>query len=114
MQKWHVRVPQKCSKKYIYGGLFMGKAAAEAKALELREQHGLQRKVPYPGVKWRQRDQKWRARYRDRQFGIRPKDHSKEELERSFKVAVAWKQKQEKERARATRPKTRRVKKQCK
>ena len=57
------------------------KAAAESKALELREKHGLQLqvkpvpslanryaglpvfhpKVPYPGVKWNVREQKWHA-----------------------------------------------------
>eukprot|EP00438_Fugacium_kawagutii_P017930 Skav203937 [mRNA] locus=scaffold779:141948:142898:+ [translate_table: standard] len=43
-QKWHVRICRKGSKKKIHGGSFTEKAAAEAKALELREQHGLQRK----------------------------------------------------------------------
>ena len=117
-QKWNVEITEKGSKKKIQGGYFTEKAAAEAKALELREQHGLQRqvkavdswatlpvfhpKVPYPGVTWEQRSQQWRAQCtvqsRNRQFYIKPKDHSEEELERSFKVAVAWKKKQEKEK----------------
>eukprot|EP00438_Fugacium_kawagutii_P009650 Skav214999 [mRNA] locus=scaffold508:957836:958435:- [translate_table: standard] len=135
-QKWRAEISLKGGKKRIFGGHFTEKAGAEAKALELHEQHGRQchaaavktladlaelrifrPKVPYPGVKWTQRDQKWRARYRDRQFGIRPKDHSEEELERSFKVAVAWKKKQEKERGKAKKAKNakaRLVKKQHK
>ena len=34
----------------------------------------------------------------NRNFYIKPKDHSEAELERSFQVAVAWRKKQEKER----------------
>eukprot|EP00438_Fugacium_kawagutii_P017934 Skav203941 [mRNA] locus=scaffold779:331657:332550:+ [translate_table: standard] len=130
-QKWEVRIDLKSSKKYIYGGRFTEKAAAEVKALELREQHGLERqvtavttlaelpvfrpRVPYPGVSWRQGGQQWHAFCwvggATRNFYIKPKDHSEEELERSFKVAVAWKKKQEKERAKAKKPKARLVKK---
>eukprot|EP00435_Cladocopium_sp_Y103_P060998 s1156_g22.t1 len=125
----------------IYGGVFTEKAAAEAKALELQEKDGLQRqvrpvaalanryaglpvfhpKVPYPGVTWEQRSQQWRACCRGRDFYIRPKDHSEAELERSFKVAVAWKKKQEKENQRekekegkAAKPKAKPGKKQRK
>jgi len=100
------------------------KAAAEAKALLLREKHGLQRqvkpvatlanryaglpvfqpKVPYPGVYWRQAEQQWHAKCdvggSARNFRVRPKDHSQAELDRSFQVAVAWKKKQEKEKER--------------
>ena len=102
----------------------MEKAAAEAKALLLREKHGLQRqvkpvatlanryaglsvfqpKVPYPGVYWRQAEQQWHAKCdvggSARNFRVRPKDHSQAELDRSFQVAVAWKKKQEKEKER--------------
>ena len=91
----------------------MEKAAAEAKALLLREKDGLQRqvkpvatlanryaglpvfqpKVPYPGVYWRQAEQQWHAKCdvggSARNFRVRPKDHSEAELERSFQVAVA-------------------------
>ena len=65
-QDWVVQIA--LDKKRIQGGYFTEKAAAEAKALELREQHGLQRqvkpvdslatlpafhpKVPCPGVLW--------------------------------------------------------------
>jgi hypothetical protein len=100
-----------------FGGYFTEKAAAEAKALELMEKAGLQRQVkpvatlsellvfhpevPYPGVKWSQAEQQWRASWSvggvQRNFRVRPKDHSEAELERSFQVAVAWKKKQEKE-----------------
>ena len=117
-------------RKRIYGGCFTEKAAAEAKALELREKHGLQLqvkpvptlanrhaglpvfhpKVSYPGVTWDLQNQKWCARCcvggARRHFGVRPKDHSEAELERSFKEAVAWKKKQEKEKKRkAVKPK---------
>eukprot|EP00438_Fugacium_kawagutii_P016107 Skav235796 [mRNA] locus=scaffold1267:107125:108351:+ [translate_table: standard] len=134
MQKWRVRIRQKGSKKYISGGYFTEKAAAEAKALQLREKHGLQRqvrpvstlaelpvfcpKVPYPGVKWRQAEQQWHAFCQvdgaTRNFRNRPKDHSEEELERSFKKARAWKKKQEKERAKPKKSKVGLVKKPCK
>ena len=117
-------------RKRIYGGCFTEKAAAEAKALELREKHGLQLqvkpvptlanrhaglpvfhpKVSYPGVTWDLQNQKWCARCcvggARRHFGVRPKDHSEADLERSFKEAVAWKKKQEKEKKRkAVKPK---------
>ena len=127
-EKWRVYIGK--SNKVIYGGCFTEKAAAEAKALELREKHGLQLqvkpvptlanryaglpvfhpKVPYPGVKWHLQNQRWHATCRVggacRHFGVRPKDHSEAELERSFKEAVAWKKKQEKEKKRkAVKPK---------
>jgi hypothetical protein len=63
-EKWRVQIQNR--KMGIEGGYFTEKAAAEAKALELREKHGLQLqvkpvptlanlpvfhpKVPYPGV----------------------------------------------------------------
>ena len=116
-QKWQVLITLK-GRKSINGGLFTEKAAAETKALELQEKAGLQRqvkpvatlselqvfhpKVPYPGVSWEKRSQQWRASWSvggvQRNFYIRPKDHSEAELERSFQVAVAWKRKQEKEK----------------
>eukprot|EP00438_Fugacium_kawagutii_P016105 Skav235794 [mRNA] locus=scaffold1267:66896:81295:+ [translate_table: standard] len=136
-QKWQVEIPKKGSKKKIYGGLFTEKAAAEAKALELREQHGLQRqvmavrtladlaelpvfspKVSYPGVTWDQKWQKWRAQCQIggayRAFCVRPKDHSEEQLESSFQEAVAWRKKQEKERAKPKKSKVGLVKKRRK
>eukprot|EP00435_Cladocopium_sp_Y103_P072174 s1156_g39.t1 len=135
-QKWRVEITVKGTekkRKFIHGGYFTEKAAAEAKALWLMEKDGLQRqakalwlmekdglqrqvkpvatlselrvfhpKVPYSGVSWEQRSQQWRARCdvggAQRDFYIRPKDHSEAELERSFQVAVAWKKKQEKEK----------------
>ena len=116
-QKWHVEITPKSGKKRIHGGYFTEKATAEAKALLLMEKTGLQRqvkpvatlselpvfqlKVPYPGVIWSQAEQQWRARCSlggvERNFRVRPKDHSEAELERSFQVAVAWKKKQKKE-----------------
>ena len=134
-KKWEVQVSPNKSKR-IHGGCFTEKAAAEAKALELREKHGLQLqvkpvpalanryaglpvfhpKVPYPGVAWHLQNQRWRATCRVggacRHFGVRPKDHSEAELERSFKVAVAWRKKQEKEKqGKAVKPKAKPPKK---
>eukprot|EP00438_Fugacium_kawagutii_P016494 Skav221150 [mRNA] locus=scaffold2925:158461:159408:+ [translate_table: standard] len=43
-QKWRVEICHKGSKKSIWGGRFTEKAAAEAKALELREQHRLSKR----------------------------------------------------------------------
>ena len=117
-QKWKVEINLKSDQKKIYGGYFTEKAAAEAKALELWEKAGLQRqvkpvamlsellvfhpKVPYPGVNWSQAEQQWHAGCNvggaQRNFRVRPKDHSEAELERSFQVAVAWRKKQEKEK----------------
>ena len=121
-QKWRVQIYSiYCSGgKGIHGGYFIEKAAAEAKALELREKDGLQRqvkpvatlaglpvfhpKVPYPGVIWSQAEQQWRAKCvvggAQRNLRVKPKDHSEAELERSFQVAVAWRKKQEKEKER--------------
>eukprot|EP00438_Fugacium_kawagutii_P016116 Skav235805 [mRNA] locus=scaffold1267:251926:252888:- [translate_table: standard] len=133
-QKWQVQISLKGGKKSVQGGYFTEKAAAEAKALELREAHGLERqvtavstlaelpvfrpKVPYPGVTWEQRSQQWHAQCQvggaNRHFHVKPKDHSEEELERSFKVAVAWKKKQEKEKGSAAKCKAQPAKKQCK
>ena len=120
-KKWEVQVSPNKGKR-IYGGCFTEKAAAEAKALELQEKNGMQLqvknvpalanryaglpvfhpKVPYPGVTWSVPDQKWRAQCRvggvGRDFGVKPIDNSEAELERSFKVAVAWRKKQEKEK----------------
>eukprot|EP00438_Fugacium_kawagutii_P012452 Skav232880 [mRNA] locus=scaffold1432:127979:129000:- [translate_table: standard] len=108
---------------------------SEPKALELRELHRLQPqvkpvstlaelpvlspKVPCPGVNWEQRSQQWHAYCRiggvQRNFYIRPQDHSEEELERSFKKAVNWKKKQEKEKKqKAAKPKEPPVKKRRK
>ena len=67
-------------------------------------------KVPYPGVKWNVREQKWRATCyvggSNKNFMVKPKDHSEAVLERSFKVAVQWKKKQEKKKqGKAVKPK---------
>ena len=123
----------------------MEKAAAEAEALRLRELHGLQRevkavstlsalpafstryaglpvfhpKVPYAGVTWEQSEQKWRARCDvggvQRNFRLKPKDHSEAELERSFQVAVAWKKRQEEEREKMAKckPKPQKKRRKC-
>eukprot|EP00438_Fugacium_kawagutii_P012449 Skav232877 [mRNA] locus=scaffold1432:61466:62029:- [translate_table: standard] len=133
-QKWRVQIWHKNSKKLIHVGCFAEKAAAEAKALQFREQHGLQRqvtpvsilaelpvfrpKVPYPGVSWRQFGQHWHAFCwvggALRNLYSKPKDHSEEELERTFQEAVAWKKKQEKEKGKAAKAKAPPVKKQQK
>ena len=117
IQKWQVEINLKSDQKKIYGGYFTEKAVAEAKALELVEKAGLQRqvkpvatlselpvfhpKVLYAGVNWSQAEQQWHAKCNvggaQRNFRVRPKDHSEAELERSFQVAVAWKKKQKKE-----------------
>ena len=116
-KKWRVRL-YPTGKKSIEGGYFTEKATAEAKALELAKEHGLERrvkavgklselpifkpKVPYPGVSWEQRSQKWRAQCTvngvNRNFKVKPKDHSEEELEASFQKAVAWRKRQEMEK----------------
>eukprot|EP00435_Cladocopium_sp_Y103_P048182 s493_g14.t1 len=102
-KKWEVGITPKGGKKRMHGGHFTEKAAAEAKALELREKDGLQRqvrrvaklselpvfhpKVPYPRVYWSQAEQQWRAKCEvggtTRDFRVKPKDHSEAELERS-------------------------------
>ena len=137
-KKWQVLVAVN-KRNRIFGGYFTEKATAEAKALELRERHGLQLqvkpvptlanrydglpvfhpKVPYPGVKWNVREQKWHAICyvggSNRTFRVKPKDHSHAELERSFKVAVAWKKKQQKEKqGKAVQPKAKPPKTKCK
>ena len=131
-KKWmvEVHVQVHLRKRTRIRGCFNEKAAAEAKALELREKHGLQGqmkpvptlanryaglpvlhpKVPYPGVKWNVQEQQWHAKCQvggaHRNFRVKPKDHSEAELERSFEVAVAWKKKQEKEKqGKAVKPK---------
>ena len=127
-KKWRVELaPKKATKgpaKQIHGGRFTEKAAAESKALELAKLHGLERKVmavgrfselpifeakvPYPGVTWERRSQKWRAQCRingkNQHFHVKPKDHSEAELEASHKKAVVWRKKQEKERVKAAKP----------
>ncbi len=126
IRKWGVRICLKKPQKRISGGYFTEKAAAEAEALRLQELHGLQRqvkavstlsalpvfhpKVPYVGVKWNQAAQQWRARCTvggvERNFQVKPTDHSEAELERSFQVAMAWKKRQEKEREKMAKSKT--------
>ena len=120
-KKWRVELTKDSQK--IWGGLFTEKAAAEAKALELAKEHGLERrvkavgsfselpifkpKVPYPGVKWDQPEQQWHARHgAAKHFRVRPKDHSEAELEASFQKAVAWKKKQENEREKIAKAKS--------
>ena len=128
-KKWSVNLTREKGKegaKQFYGGCFTEKAAAEAKALELAEAHGLQRsvrpvgrfeelrkvqpKVPYPAVNWRIEEQQWHAqiiiRGAKRHFRVKPKDFSEAELDRSFQEAVAWKKKQEKEKERLRKGKS--------
>ena len=121
-KKWRVEL----GPKKIQGGYFTEKSAAEAKALELAKEHGLERcvkavgklselpvfkpKVPYPGVKWEQAEQQWRTRLvvngAEQNFRVKPKDHSEAELEASFQKAVAWKKKQEKEKEKTKKAKS--------
>ena len=134
-KKWEVNIPLRRSNKRIYGGYFTEKAAAEAEALRLQELHGLQRevkavstlsampvfepKVPYSGVSWNQGEQQWHATCSvggvQRNFRVKPKDHSEAELERSFQVAVAWKKRQEKEREKMakSKPKPEKKRRKC-
>ena len=129
-KKWRVQISLKQNnpkerQKLIQGGYFTEKAAAEAEALRLRELRGLERevkavstlsalpvfepKVPYAGVKWEQRSQQWHAQCNvggvNRNFYVKPTDHSEAELERSFQVAVAWRKRQEKEREKMAKSK---------
>ena len=139
-KKWQVQIWLKKSnpkepQKTIYGGHFAEKAAAEAEALRLRELHGLQRqvkavstlsalpvfepKVPYSGVKWNHGEQQGHAQCSvggvNRDFTVKPKDHSEAELERSFHVAVAWKKRQEKEKEKMakSKPKLEKKRRKC-
>ena len=134
-KKWRVELTPKNATKgqkkiYIYGGCFTEKAAAEAKALELAKEHGLERrvkavstfserfaglpifkpKVPYPGVHWNQGEQQWHAQCivkgANRNFRVKPKDHSEAELEASFEKAVACRKKQEKEKQKIVKAKS--------
>ncbi|CAJ1417439.1 unnamed protein product [Effrenium voratum] len=117
-KKWHVSIPKPGGGR-IQGGYFTEKAAAEARATELRELHGLQRtvkrcaaraelpvfqpKVAFPGVTWHVQKQCWQARTsgsKSRKYcccSFRPLDHSEPELEKAFARAVAWLKKQRKE-----------------
>ena len=138
-KKWRVEISLKKNnpkepQKKIQGGVFTEKAAAEAEALRLQELHGLQRevkavstlsalpvfkpKVPYRGVKWEQRSQQWHAQCHvvgvQRNFYVKPTDHSEAELERSFQVAVAWRKRQEKEKEKMAKSKPKLEKKRCK
>jgi len=138
-KKWRVQISLKQNNpkersKLIEGGYFTEKAAAEAEALRLRKLHGLQHevkavstlsalpvfepKVPYAGVNWNQAEQQWRAWCGvggvNRNFRVKPKNHSEAELERSFQVAVAWKKRQEKEREKMAKSKPKPQKKQRK
>ena len=133
VKKWKVELTPKSGTKgpkKIYGGCFTEKAAAEAKALELAKEHGLERRVkavgsfserlaglpifkpklPYPGVSWEQRSQQWHAKFSvsgvQRNFYAKPKDHSEVELEASFQKAVAWKKKQKKENQKTKKAKS--------
>ena len=125
-KKWQVVLYPTGKKKKIQGGYFTEKAAAEAKALQLAKEHGLERrvkavrsfselpifkpKVPYPGVTWREAEQQWHATCNVngvlRNSRVKPKDHSEAELEASFQKAVAWKKKQEKEREKIAKAKS--------
>ena len=139
-KKWQVEIWLKRSnpkepQKKIRGGRFTEKAAAEAEALRLQELHGLQRevkavstlsalpmfepKVPYAGVTWSQAEQQWHAQCSvggvNRNFRVKPNDHSEAELERSFQVAVAWKKRQEKEKEKMakSKPKLEKKRRKC-
>ena len=139
-KKWGVQIALKKinpkePRKTIYGGHFTEKAAAEAEALRLQELHGLERevkavstlsslpvfepKVQYTGVKWEQRSQQWHATCSvggvQRNFYLKPTDHSEAELERSFQVAVAWRKRQEKEKEKMakSKPKLEKKRRKC-
>ena len=116
-KKWQVEIP-KPGGGSIQGGCFKEKAEAEARALQLRELHGLQRtvkasasrdelrvfqpKAPFQGVCWDRQHQGWWAgtggKNRKRR-SFKPLDHSEAELEKAFAKAVAWLKKQRKEMA---------------
>ncbi|CAK9023869.1 unnamed protein product [Durusdinium trenchii] len=116
--KWRVQVTVPTSRKRISGGFFTDKAAAEKKALEIAEAHGVKRtvtavgsladlaviqpKVPYPNVTWSQLGQCWVAQCDvggSRQiFRVKPESLSEAELEASHAKAVAWKKEREKQK----------------
>ncbi|CAJ1409460.1 unnamed protein product [Effrenium voratum] len=114
--KWKVEISRPGGGRRIQGGYFTSKAAAEARALELRQLHGLQRsvtasasraelpvfqpKAPVPGVCWDRHGQRWWAicsGKSTKRRGFAPSDHSEAELEKAFSRAVAWLKKQRKE-----------------
>eukprot|EP00438_Fugacium_kawagutii_P001054 Skav236288 [mRNA] locus=scaffold2529:153022:154044:+ [translate_table: standard] len=123
-RKWRVQITEKGKRRrFLQGGSFSEKSSAEAKAMELRKDHGLQRQlrrastvvgessylrlpvfhpeVPYDGVTWDRRSKHWHAQCRvggaSRHFYVKPKDHSEAELERSLEAAFAWKKEEEKD-----------------
>ena len=117
-KKWNVEISRPGGRR-IQGGYFTEKAEAEARALQLRELHGLQRtvkasasrdelpvfqpKAPFQGVSWERQAQCWHAQLtcnkRKKDLRFRPLDHSEAELEKAFAKAVAWLKKERKEMA---------------
>ncbi|CAJ1342764.1 unnamed protein product, partial [Effrenium voratum] len=119
-KKWRVVIPKPGGGR-IQGGYFTEKVEAEARALQLREVHGLQvsvkrtasraeraaaaaqlpvfqPKVPFPGVFWAKKDQAWMGHVDGKIRRIfRPLDHSEAELEKAFAKAKAWQKKTRKE-----------------
>lgn len=111
-------------RKRFSGGCFDDREKAEAKARELATAHGERGAKaacafdqlpiyvpmkPCKGVTWSKAEQLWRAQVQtpsgNLQFRARPKNHSKEELERSFDEAFQWVQ-QQKGKATETKDKT--------
>ena len=125
-RKWAVQISRTVDgkRKRFSGGCFDDREKAEAKARELATAHGERGAKaacafdqlpiyvpmkPCKGVTWSKAEQLWRAQVQtpsgNLQFRARPKNHSKEELERSFDEAFQWVQ-QQKGKAIETKDKT--------
>ena len=124
-QKWRVRFGHPATKNCLHCGYFAAQEEAEAKARELATELGIKevegnvvpvKKLcelkrftplgPEVGVTWVLREQCWLAQCKvagkRRSMRSRPKDFSEKEVEKAWKHAVAWRNKQEKEQDQAT------------
>ncbi|CAE7813917.1 unnamed protein product [Symbiodinium sp. CCMP2456] len=117
---YQVELVEPSTKRKVHGGTFKVKEEAEARALELAKELGLQEEVvrvkplselphfeplgPQRGIKWNRGEQGWHVQCNvsgsNRHMRFRPTDFSTKEVEKSWKQAVAWRKQQEKDRER--------------
>ena len=113
-KKWRLELMDPATKKYVHGS-FATQEDAETKASELVEEFGRQEDVvmvkklselkhfeplgPQKGVRWRLGEQCWHAQIRvagkNTAMRFRPEDFSEKEVEKSWKLAVAWRKQRE-------------------